>query len=288
MSRHAHANPFALGAATVGGLTATAKTAAVARLLRLDRLVLLVMRLPHIDAVAQDSGERARCPARSRSGLDTSLFEPLRDLSQTQPLDSDPLEDLPYDGGFALLDDNGPRLRLLRRQVPVAIRRVGPPRQRSGARPEQSPAARPFAELGPLVLGENAAHLQRHPFLVGVRHPAHDEDHLHLPALDLLQHDLLIDEAPGQPIRIVEDDAVQVSQRNRVAQRLQPRPQKRVARPAVVDVAVLRFDRGAHRGDARLNRARDRHSIRRMSSCSCRPGETRRVPTATLFMLRPP
>ncbi|XXR76865.1 hypothetical protein WMF33_37670 [Sorangium sp. So ce394] len=126
----------------------------------------------------------------------------------------------------------------------------------------QHATAGPVEDLGALVLGEDPAHRQRHPLLVGARSPAVDEDELNALARELVKHNLLINEAPRQPIRVIHHDGVELLLRYGVAQRVEPWAPKRLARPAIVEVAVLRVDRRSHRRnmvvngrDLRLDRA---------------------------------
>src|SRR6185437_3975572 len=250
---YAHADPLGLGAATGGGLAMAPVAKPVARLSRLNRLVLLMMRLPHVHAVAHHLAERARRPPRAGSRLDAALVQAPRDLSQAQPIDADPGEDLAYRGSLALLDHDRTRLMPLAGKVPIAVRRIGPRWRRPAARPMQPSAARAVEDLGALVLREDATHPQRHLLLGRVRCTAMHEDHLHLLSCDLFKHDLLIDEPPRQPIRIVDHDPIEGAQGDGVAQRIEARSQQRISRPPVVDVAMLGIDHVAHGRDMLLN-----------------------------------
>ena len=105
-----------------------------------------------------------------------------------------------------------------------------------------APAA--LDDLGPLVLGDHALDLQQQVVLRRPAERAVEEDHLDAGALELVEQQDLIAEAPRQPVGRMDVEALEIARGDRIAQPLQGRAQQDGAAVAVVDEAAGRGDAG--------------------------------------------
>ncbi len=180
-------------------------------------------------------------------------LQPPADLPDAQAVAPDPVEDLPHHGGLRLdhlvagqAAARGPA------RVAIAVRGVG--QDAHGPLASGMALAPPAAldDLGPLVLGNHPLDLEQQVVLRRPAERAVEEDHLDAGALELVEQQDLVAEAPRQPIGGMDVEALEIARGRRVAQALQGGPNQAGAAVAVVDEAAGRGQRLAVLGDARL------------------------------------
>ena len=203
-----------------------------------------VHRPPDIGHVAQHAVQGRGIPkAAAASVRNTGLLQTATYFAQAQPLQADPGEDEPHEPCF-LRHHVEPR-----HATTLVLRHVAIPERGGGESAQQTRTCRVTAStpatlqnLGPLILGNHALHLQQQIILGrAANRPVH-EQHLHPGAAELFHQQSLVCVAPGQSVGSKDIQLVDAPRRSRVAQPFQRRTNKDRAAVTLVDIGVIRLE----------------------------------------------
>jgi hypothetical protein len=172
------------------------------------------------------------------------LLQPPADLTDRAAVAPDPGEDLPHHARL-VLDDLVRRLAaaLAPADVAVAVGRAAQDVHRAAARRVELAAAAALEDLGPLVLGDHALHLQEEIVFWRAPQLAIEEDQLHTATLELVDQQDLIGVFAGQAIRRVDVKAIDGAVGCRIAQAFQSWAHQRTAAVTLVDETQLGIER---------------------------------------------
>jgi hypothetical protein len=207
-----------------------------------------------VGLAGQDPGQGGGSPdgavAGGRGhGVGVELAADLADGGPGGPVGEDP----PHDGGLGLEDLQAGRAARAARDPPVAIGSL-PRDHLAGAGAVEVAPPVPFADLGPLVLGDHALDLgeQLRLRVLLVQAGCVGEPHGHPEAGQLVEDEHLVGVGAGEPVRGQAPGHLEQPGLGRVAQRVQARPVQ--PRPGVPVVAVLGGVLVAGGGDVRPQR----------------------------------
>jgi hypothetical protein len=178
--------------------------------------------LPQIDRIAQHPAERGTAPLMSPVGRGRPLAREGPDHApKRRPVFQIACEEFLDHGPLCRVDTHPTRITWSVWVDTVALRHAGPGQQRPRAQLVEPSAPHPLGNEGPLLFGHRSANLQQQLVMRVVTHRAVEELDDTAEALQFLQQEHLAHILAGQAIRRRHEDALDLSARDRVAQRVQ-------------------------------------------------------------------